>query len=323
MINRLYEKIQQQNTLIERIVLPETISQQGSEVAPRYKASHTENFSIYYDDVPHLYFMQYAGNIRVPLLSVTTIIGLYTPEFNTEYMSLKCAEKPSYSCECLDTEYWPQMDTYERQVAIKDAWEQNSKNASYYGTVAHAAMETSIVYPQASPQDIYKYVSQRFDFENEVIVDFVKAFITQYRDPLIAQGYELIAEPLVWDASIMGVGQSDIIAVHHEKKIVHILDHKSNKENPGENRKAYDKMLHGLNYMPSNHLNHYGLQLSLYLRFFLLNHPGYTAGTSYILWLNRDTGKIERVPVKYADYKRGIDVIYDDLTRLRPQLYGF
>lgn len=75
-------------------------------------------------------------------------------------------------------------------------------------------------------------------------------------------------------------GQSDRITIANGK--VDILDYKTNKEIKTQGFKNYEgitqKMLYPLNHLDDCNLNHYSIQLSIYMYIILKHNPMYTAG---------------------------------------------
>jgi hypothetical protein len=76
-------------------------------------------------------------------------------------------------------------------------------------------------------------------------------------------------------------GQSDLVEVVNGK--VHITDYKTNKEIKTEGYVNWEgisqKMSGPLSHLDDCHLNHYALQLSLYMYIILKHNPRLTAGT--------------------------------------------
>jgi hypothetical protein len=323
MVEDLIGKIANQKRLVDQIKLPEVLPIHGQSVAPRFKVEVFDSHKVVYDDVPHLYFLEYPNGYRAPLISVTTLLALLSPGFDSAQQALNCARKKDYNCNCLDKTDWNNLPMEVKQDRIMAAWEQNAQEAALYGTTSHGVMEHLTIFPEQSVDTAYQVMTDHFQCYNEIIKSFGHDYIAKIRDPFIAAGYSLIAEPLLFDFDIMTAGQGDLVAVHHENKLIHILDHKSNKKCPEKKGHAFNNMNHPFNKVPDTSYYHYVFQICLYQRFILKRYPGYIAGVNYILWKNRETGLIEVIPVDPTEFQVYIDTIYKMMIEYRPQIYGF
>lgn len=320
--NRILEKYNKQITQVGNITLPSFFPVHGAEVAPRYKAvTAGDGSSIWYDDVPHLYFKQYPNGIRMPMISVTTIIHAYSKPFDEEGMSYRCALKDDYDCKCLDRSDWYAIGVNVRKERIKKAWKANSRNASEYGTFAHAVME-GVTVTELSTSEVYLEQSRKYGMENEVVMSFADDFHENVLLHDISRGYTVIAEPLVFDLGAMICGQSDLVVLDTVNKIIYIKDFKTNETRP-DRAKAYSKMEGILSHLDDYAYSHYCIQLCLYQRMVQSVLPGYILGNNTLLWLNRETGEIEELLINPMDWAFEINSILYELGNLKQKIYEF
>jgi len=329
MINKIYEKIKKQDELIQKIVISKEIQiikfgkdfnrTNADFVAPRFKQVEGKNFNIFYDDEPHLYFLQIKDK-RQSLISVTTLIELYAKEFKEKEMAQRCARKENYVCDYLDKNNWQFLSHWQRKNQILKAWKTNNEIASYYGTVVHAAMETTVLNLKAPTENIYKYIVQRYQYPIEYIqlfIDELKLFLS---DNYSENYFQFIAEPIVFCLEIMSTGQADLVILDHFHKKIHILDYKTNKEKPGTER-VFNKMFYPFQKMNDVNFSHYKIQLRLYQRFLLKQYPDYIAGDLILLWMNRETGKIEPVYIDYTEYDAYINILYSQMKKIKNKIF--
>lgn len=301
----------------------EIVDYDASDIAPPFKSTKWKDYPVYYDDVLHLYFIV-KNEIRFPLLSVTTFIGMFEEEFNEQEMALRCALKDSYKCNCLDTSDWESIDAESRVKRIIKAWHKNNKEATDYGSAAHAACEWYVKHPETSPEEIYTHIKYMYGKKaaRPVILSFVyelKNFLDEYSK------WEWIAEPVLTNPEWGLAGQSDLVLKSKNSKEkcggdaknskeFCIIDYKTNKVKPGT-EKAFCNMKGVFSDFPDTNYYHYLIQLCLYANMLLKEHPDYTIKELIILWLNPDTGKIEPV---YLDVKM-VSVIAKIMENLKQQ----
>src|SRR5690554_1061723 len=127
-----------------------------TDVAPPFKRVMVGDEEVCYDDEKHLYFVNKTD--RLPLISVTTFVGLFESYFDVVSASIRCAEKPDYNCNCLDKEFWPLLSVPVRSKRIRDAWEENKNIATSYGSAAHAGQEYIAKHPMISNAKIMRYL---------------------------------------------------------------------------------------------------------------------------------------------------------------------
>jgi hypothetical protein len=293
----------------EGIFFPKEWPIHGEEIAPSHKACElTDGTSIWYEDEAHIYFRYYPDSgIKVPYFSVTTLLHLYQKEFNQEKMSTACALKVDYDCSCLDKTDWDLLNLNDKKRRIENAWEQNRINSAFYGTYIHSMLEGLVVYKEAV-KDIYEKIVAKYSWKYPIALNFASSmqeYISRKLDP----DDTLIAEPLIFDPALFIAGQSDLVAVNHVKKYIKILDYKTNKKKPGTD-KVYGKLNFSLSHLEDSNLTMYSIQLCFYQKLVSIFYPGYGFETNYILWLNRETGQIEEIPVYPEEWENEIENLY-------------
>lgn len=290
----------------------EIVDYDASDIAPPFKSTKWKDYPVYYDDVLHLYFIV-KNEIRFPLLSVTTFIGMFEEEFNEQEMALRCALKDSYECNCLDTSDWESLDAESRVKRIIKAWKKNNKEATDYGSAAHAACEWYVKHPETSPEEIYTHIKYIYGKKTArpIIPSFVhalKRFLEDYSE------WQWIAEPVLTNPEWGLAGQSDLVLKNTETKEFCVVDYKTNKRKPGTEN-AFNNMKDIFSDFPDTNYYHYLIQLCIYAYMLLKEHPDYTIKALIILWLNPETGKIEPVYL----YTKMVSVIAQIMENLKRQ----
>ncbi len=292
LIYSLRKKITSQKELLKTLQINRRDANVG--VSPSVKHTIANGFDVFYEDLNHVYFVV-NGDQKIPLISVTTVIDLFT-YFDAEGQSLRCANKKVYNCECLDKTNWDRLTIEDKQVRILLAWEQNATNSSEYGTASHTGCEYLAVYPDLETQTIYDALVLRYGPSAKPII---KSFIDGMRPVLKGfndLGYVCISEPVLVDLEIGIAGQSDLVMINHHTKDIWVLDYKTNKERPTDAR-AYSKMLGFFEEFDSTAWIHYCIQLGLYATMLLQQYPCYKVSNLTLLWKNRETGAIEPIAI--------------------------
>ncbi len=309
---KLGQLLAKQKPLVDKI---EIIPYDANDVAPPFKHTIWRGLDVYYDDALHLYFIV-KGDQRIPLISVTTFIGLFVPPFDEKTMATRCAQKPDYECDCLNKKEWETLDIDKRAKRIITAWKKNNKQATDYGTAAHAACEMKVKYATTPNSEIMAVTKLEYGKVS------VRPIIVQYLENLQAilqpyydLGYEFIAEPVLVNALIGMAGQADLVLVNYNTKSIVILDYKTNKVNPKLKRPFGN--LEGLfsNY-PHSPWYEYSLQLGMYANMLLSQNQGYKIERIVLLWLNPNTGDVEPLEI---DAETWVGVIRDALNTLKTQ----
>lgn len=272
--------------------------------APRFKRESILGCSLWYEDTAHLYFLEH-GKERFPLVSATTLVGLFTERFDTPAMSLHCARKSRYDCDFLDKSGWGSLTEAQKAERIAQAWQVNSLEAAGYGTALHMAGEYAALFPGMDDKDIYLQVQQRCGTRHArpVILSALPG-IRAILDGFRSQGYRCVAEPLLVEPSMCLAGQSDLVMVHPEKKKIWILDYKTNRKMPGSTR-AYAKMKGFFSPYDCTEWYHYCIQLSLYWLMLQHRYPGYGLENMTLLWVEPETGTIRPMALE-AHYWQGV-----------------
>jgi hypothetical protein len=306
----LGRKLSKQQPLVNDL---EILPYDPLEVAPPFKTTQWKDLEVHYDDETHLYFVVKEGK-RVPLISVTTFIDLFVPEFDFHGQAMRCARKPDYDCACLDKSGWDHMSYDIRAEMIKKAWKENNKQATNYGTAAHAGCEYLAKQPQLKDKDIMKLLrlgAWGMDAVRPVIAEFlpkVRKLLSPYR----TLGYEFIAEPVLTDPTIGMAGQSDLVLVNHNTKKITVLDYKTNKRNPKFD-KGFTKMEGLFNQYDNNPWSHYSIQLSTYCLMLKQLYPGYEIENASLVWLEAETGEIELLPIDFLAWMPLMEAVFENM----------
>lgn len=134
-------------------------------------------------------------------------------------------------------------------------------------------------------------------------------------------------EHFVYMKSLGVCGQSDLVEI--VDGVVHITDYKTNKEIRSEGYKSWEglsqKMNHPVSYLDDCNLNHYNIQLSIYMYMILKHNPKLRPGTLMIQHiLFEDEGKDPNgYPILKTDtYGDPIikDIVHYDLRYLKDEV---
>lgn len=298
--------------MVSGILIPSIVPVYGKEIAPRFKAHITNDYQVWYDDEPHLYYLLNQGN-RIPLISVTTLLSAYSQTFKEEEKIKGCARKKDYTAKNLDTSGWSYISYQEKEDRIRYAWAKTRDDAAYFGTQFHAMMEGLLLYPGCDIEALYHNIVDRYQQENPVMyycgLDLVNRVL-----PMFDEDWVIYAEPLIYDLEILSAGQSDVVAINHKIKEIRVLDFKTNEVHPAE-KPVYNNMEGVLSDLPQSDMVKYCLQTCLYQKYLLKMFPGYTAGMNTIMWANRDLGVFDLIDVDPSDYAPYIDLMYADLKK--------
>lgn len=192
-------------------------------------------------------------------LGITTLISALKQPFDRETRAQKSstrvpsADKPNK---------WYGIPAEE----IKQAWDNESKRSTELGSWYHDKFERSL-YTDGHSSGLTVYKPN--------IVDGIK----YASDQRLSEG--IYPEHLCYMASLGICGQSDMVIV--KQGHIHIEDHKSSKEIQRRGYMLYDgirkKMLKPIEHIEDCHLNHYSLQLSMYMYMIIRNNPHLVPGT--------------------------------------------
>lgn len=240
----------------------------------------------------------------VDWVSATTFISNFKQPFEAD----KIAEKSSRN----KKSKWYGMTP----EAIKDAWKSEANRATTLGTWYHNQRENDI----CSLSDMERW-GKTIPIYKPIESDGVKFSPNQK----IVDG--VYPEHMVYLKSAGICGQSDLVEVVNGE--VHITDYKTNKEIKTEGFTNWEgitqKMMPPVSHLDDCNLNHYALQLSLYMYIILKHNPKLSPGTLTIHHILFDTVGEDRFgnPITALDSNGDPivrDVIPYDLPYLKKEI---
>ena len=242
---------------------------------------------------------------QIPWISVTSIISKLKQPFEAE----KIAEKSSKN----KRSKWFGMTKQE----ILDAWKAESERAINVGNWYHNQREEDILELETIERHgkVIPIMHPLSDAEGLKIAP----------NQRLSDG--MYPEHFVYMKSLGLCGQSDLVEV--VDGAVHITDYKTNKEIRSESYKDWEglsqKMNHPVSHLDDCNLNHYNLQLSIYLYMILKHNPKLKPGTLMIQHIQfEDEGKDDNgYPIlKTNDLGDPIikDIVYYDLPYLKEEV---
>ena len=200
---------------------------------------------------------KYTSADDINWLSVTSLISNFKQPFDAETIASKVAKSKKSK--------WYGMTPTE----IKEAWKSEAKRATDLGTWYHNQRENDIC-----GLDNMERHGTTVPIFKPIEVEGVKHSPNQ---KLINGVYP---EHMVYLKSAAICGQSDLVEVIDGK--VHITDYKTNKEIKVEGFTNWEgisqKMSSPVAHLDDCHLNHYALQLSMYLFIILKHNPRLSPG---------------------------------------------
>ena len=200
---------------------------------------------------------KYTSADDINWLSVTSLISNFKQPFDAETIASKVAKSKKSK--------WYGMTPTE----IKEAWKSEAKRATDLGTWYHNQRENDI----CGLDNMERHGTTVHIFK-PIEVEGVKHSPNQ---KLINGVYP---EHMVYLKSAAICGQSDLVEVIDGK--VHITDYKTNKEIKVEGFTNWEgisqKMSSPVAHLDDCHLNHYALQLSMYLFIILKHNPRLSPG---------------------------------------------
>ncbi len=190
--------------------------------------------------------------------SVTTLIGHLKQPFDSNAIAKKSASNKKGK--------WYGMTTEQ----IQEVWKKESERACSLGNWYHDQRENDIVGCTTI---------NRHDAELPVIRPMFDEH-GQKMAPSQKMIDGIYPEHMVYVRSVGICGQSDLVEVANGH--VHITDYKTNKEIKSESFKNWEGMSQKMNFPVSHlddcNLNHYNLQLSIYMFMILKHNPNLKAG---------------------------------------------
>jgi len=191
-------------------------------------------------------------------LSVTSLISNFKQPFDADTIAVKSSKNKKSK--------WYGMTPDD----IKEAWKSEAKRATDLGTWYHNQRETDICEIENM---------ERHGFTIPIFKPIEKEGIKYSPEQKLKDG--VYPEHMVYLRSAGVCGQSDLVEVVNG--VVHITDYKTNKEIKVEGFTNWEgktqKMSGPLSHLDDCHLNHYALQLSMYMYIILKHNPKLSAGT--------------------------------------------
>jgi hypothetical protein len=193
-------------------------------------------------------------------VSVTTLLSNLKQPFDSEAVATKCSTNNK------KTNKWYGMTVKE----IQSAWKKESDRACALGNWYHDQREQDIVGCETIV---------RHDESLPVIKPLLDGYGKKLA-PLQKLINGIYPEHMVYLKSAGICGQSDLVEVVNNT--VHITDYKTNKKIDKESFKNWEgiskKMTGPVSHMDDCNLNHYNLQLSIYMYIILKHNPNLKAG---------------------------------------------
>lgn len=185
-------------------------------------------------------------------ISATSFIGLFKPKFDAVQVSIACSKKKSSKWYGLSPE------------KIREIWKGETKRSTDTGSLFHNRKEEELV-----SQDVIVYE----DITLPVIPPVYEEEVKISRDQVLEPG--VYPEHIIYLKSAGICGQADKVTVYDN--LVDISDYKTNKKIEDayvNGRGESEKMLGPCSHLDHCELNHYALQLSLYM-YMILKHNHY------------------------------------------------
>jgi hypothetical protein len=201
---------------------------------------------------------KYTSADDINWLSVTSLLSNFKQPFDADGIAVKVAKSKKSK--------WYGMTPTE----IKEAWKAEAKRATDLGTWYHNQREADI----CEIQNMERH-GVTVPIFKPIEVDGVKHSPEQK----LKEG--VYPEHMVYLKSAGICGQSDLVEVINNE--VHITDYKTNKEIKIEGFTNWEGISQKLSapvaHLDDCHLNHYALQLSMYMFIILKHNPKLSAGT--------------------------------------------
>ena len=233
----------------------------------------------------HKYFNTDTGE---EYISCTTLLGLFKPEFKSDFLAECVARKRKLTKE-----------------QVLQEWSDIAKKSTDYGTLIHAGIEGYIKNDRTLIDEKYdKICSDGYD----KIISF-----------LGKRGLQ--SEKLIYNHIYKIAGQSDIVQFTNGFKntidvthTINILDIKTNKEI--EFYSKYDEYLkYPLNHLQNCNYNIYSLQLSLYAYMLQSMYNGFNIGTMAIVHYNKENTTWNIIHCPYMLYEvRALLKVYKQIN---------
>jgi hypothetical protein len=246
---------------------------------------------------------KYTSDDDINWLSVTSLISNVKQPFEADAIALKSSKNKKSK--------WYGMTPEE----IKEAWKAEANRATTLGTWYHNQREADICEIENM---------ERHGFTVPIFKPIEKEGIKYSPEQKLKDG--IYPEHMVYLKSAGICGQSDLVEVVNGT--VHITDYKTNKEIKVEGYTNWEgitqKMLSPVAHLDDCHLNHYALQLSMYMYIILKHNPKLKPGTltiHHILFEEAGRDKFDN-PISAKDNQGNpivADIIQYDLPYLKQE----
>ena len=237
-------------------------------------------------------------------ISVTSFIGNFKKPFDADTIAVKSAKNKKSK--------WYGMTPED----IKVAWKNEANRATSLGSWYHNCREKDICELETMErQGITVPVIKPIEIEG----------IKYSPDQKLSEG--VYPEHLVYLKSAGLCGQSDLVEVINGH--VHITDYKTNKEIKTEGYTNWQgvtqRMLPPISHLDDCNLNHYALQLSMYMYMILKHNPRLKPGIQMIHHIQFDTVGVDKFgnPITALDTNGDPvvrDIVQYELPYLKPEV---
>ena len=246
---------------------------------------------------------KYTSEDGTDWLSVTSVVSQFKQPFDADKIAVKSSKNKKSK--------WYGMTP----EAIKDAWKAEALRATTLGTWYHNQRES----------DICNFENmERHGFTVPIFKPIEENGVKISPNQKLTDG--IYPEHMVYLRSAGICGQSDLVEV--VDGTVHITDYKTNKEIKLEGYTNWEgisqKMSPPLSHLDDCHLNHYAIQLSLYMYIIIKHNPKLKPGTltiHHILFEEAGRDKYDN-PITAVDSHGDpivLDVIPYDLPYLKTE----
>jgi ATP-dependent exoDNAse (exonuclease V) beta subunit len=199
---------------------------------------------------------------EIKWISVTSLVSQFKEPFDAKGIAQKVTKNKKSK--------WYGIDP----KRILEIWDNEANRATSLGTYYHNQREA----------DLCSFASIERDGVTVPVIIPVEEVNGLKQAPLQKLDPGVYPEHMVFLKSAAICGQSDLVEVVNNK--VYIIDYKTNKEIKTESFKNWDglskKMLSPISHLDDCNLNHYALQLSIYMYIILKHNPKLKPGNMYI-----------------------------------------
>ena len=226
----------------------------------------------------------------VDCISVTSVIGLYKEEFDTQKIATAYAVKRGLSVFDVIEEW----DTKKEQSIVKGSHFHKYMELKYACKEYEEATRIRLLGDEDN--DIYA-ISKTFDIGDK--------FYNDTKEKLIP----IRSEMVVGDKDRRICGMIDQLFYNVKANEIQIWDYKTNKEIKKQNDYK-KKMINGLWHLDECEFNTYSLQLALYKKIIEKN-TNLKLGNSYICWVNEKNDTY--IPYQMDDMSNEVEHIWSNL----------